>query len=159
MAIVELHQVSLCVRDLSRALRFYRDVLGCTVVAELTYGGAASSAALGLDPGEFQSALLERDGMRLELIAFAGGGAPESDTPRADRPGLSHLTLLVDDLRSTLQSLRDQGVAAVAGTQVEHAAGAASCLVRDPDGQLVLLVQQPAGVAQPGSLRRVPSAE
>ena len=156
MAIVELHQVSLCVRDLARSLRFYRDVLGCSLVAELGYAGAASSEALGLAATEFRSALLERDGMRLELIAFASGPAAQDDAPRADRPGLSHLTFLVDDLRATLQSLRDQGVPAVEGTQVEHAAGTASCLVRDPDGQLLLLVQQPAGVAQPRPPRRPP---
>lgn len=158
MAIVELHQVSLCVRDLARALRFYRDVLGCRLVAELAYAGAESSAALGLAAGEFQSALVERDGVRLELIAFAGGGA-DAPAPCADRPGLSHLTFRVDDLRSTLQSLRDQGVPAVAGTQVEYAAGSSSCLVRDPDGQLILLVQQPAGVASPASLRHPANGE
>jgi lactoylglutathione lyase len=156
MAIVELHQVSLCVRDLERALRFYRDVLGCRLVGDLAYAGAASSQALGLAATEFRSALLERDGMRLELIAFASGTAAQDQMPRADRPGLSHLTFLVDDLRATLQSLRDQGVPAVDGTQVEHAVGSASCLVRDPDGQLVLLVQQPAGVAQPRPARRAP---
>jgi catechol 2,3-dioxygenase-like lactoylglutathione lyase family enzyme len=108
-------------------------------------------------PGAPRAVLLERDGMRLELLSFGReerdpGGAERAAPPAlraADSPGLSHLTFLVDDLRSTLRSLRDRGVAIDDATLVEHATGAASCLVRDPEGWPVLLVQQPAGVATP----------
>jgi catechol 2,3-dioxygenase-like lactoylglutathione lyase family enzyme len=152
MAIVQLLQVSLCVRDLDRAVRFYRDLLGCRATADLAFEGAAPAASLGLRAGGFRSVLLERDGMRLELIAFSeSAGATEPGDVQSsiapNCPGLSHVTFVVDDLQATLQSLRDRGVAVREETFVEQAGGVATCLVRDPEGLLVLLYQRPAGVA------------
>jgi len=154
MAVVQFHHVSLCVRDLARSQRFYRDLLGCRQVADLSFAGEASSAALGLPAGELRSVLLERDGMRLELIAFTVASEAAGHVPPApNRPGLSHLTFAVDDLRSTLHSLRDRGVEVVDATHVEHGGGVATCLVRDPEGIPVLLLQQPAGVLTPYAAR------
>jgi glyoxylase I family protein len=163
VAIVQMHQVSLCVADLERAVHFYRDLLGCRQVAELRVSGAVACAALGLPPRDVRCALLERDGLRLELLCLADEARPDEAEGRearepaldARRPrpcdaiGFSHLTFLVDDLRATLHSLRDRGVAIVEHALVEPATGCASGLVRDPDGLAVLLVQQPAGVRTP----------
>src|SRR6185369_2275341 len=103
-------------------------------------------------PTAFETVLLERDGMRLELVAFAresGGPLGREDAgalrARTDRPGLSHVTFAVDDLRSTLHSLRDRGVRVLEETLVEQANGASTCLVEDPDGLAVLLYERPVG--------------
>lgn len=150
MAIVQFQQVSLCVGDLERSLRFYRDLLGCRQVAELSFAGETPARTLGVAAAEFRAALLGRDGLRLELICFAGREEPSGEPPpRADRVGLSHLTFAVDDLSSSLHSLRDRGVEVLEETHTELASGVATCLIRDPDGQLVLLLQQPPGVATP----------
>ncbi len=57
--------------------------------------------------------------------------------------------MLVDDLATTLHSLRDRGATVLEETAVEPAPGVASCLVLDPDGFPIELYQVPAGVASP----------
>lgn len=143
MVIGMLH-VALTVSDLAAALAFYRDLLGFRLVARLDLRGAERARALGVAGDAVSSVLLERDGFRLELVAApAGTGAGRGP----GRP--SHLALLVDDLATTLHSLRDRGVTVLEETAVEAAPGVASCLVLDPDGFPIELYQVPAGVASP----------
>jgi len=146
VAVVRMLHVALATSDVERALAFYRDALGFRVVGRFAFAGAERARALGAAGDAFASALLERDGLRLELLQ-AAGAAPTAAESGAGR--LSHLALAVDDLASTLHSLRDRGVTVLAGTHVEHAPGVASCLVLDPDGFRVELYQVPAGAASP----------
>lgn len=148
MAIVEFHQVSLCVGDLDRSLGFYRDLLGCTQVVESAFEAELACRALGVRAGRLRTALLGRDGMRLELVCFADRNA-DGTSVAPDRIGLSHLAFVVDDLEATLQSLRARDVDVDDATRVDLGAGFASCLVRDPDGLPVLLFERPPGVASP----------
>lgn len=148
MAIIEFHQVSLCVADLDRSLRFYRDLLGCRLVAENAFWGEPACRALGVSARALRTALLARDGIRLELLCFADA-RPDHTGSAPDRIGLSHLSFVVDDLDATVQSLRDRGVEVVEATRADLGAGCVSCLVRDPDGMAVLLLERPPGVVTP----------
>jgi catechol 2,3-dioxygenase-like lactoylglutathione lyase family enzyme len=145
MAIVGILHVALGVSDMSRSLAFYRDVLGFEVVGEIALG-EASARALGVATDGLRGVLLERDGLRLELLQRVVGAV--GDGPQA-RGSLTHFAIAVDDLASTLHSLRDRCVEVVADTLVEHAPGVASCVVCDPDGLPIALYQVPAGVASP----------
>jgi len=149
MAISQFYHVSLCVADLARSVAFYRDVLGFRVAGEFSFTGPAISRVLAVEDCKLTAAFLARDGMRLELMAFERPSPPPPAPARNDRVGLAHLTFAVDDLTSTLQSLRDRGVEVLAETQAELAPGVLACTVRDPDGMLLKLYQYPAGVASP----------
>jgi len=144
MAVIGMLHVALAVSDVERALAFYRDLLGFRLVARFAFAGEERARALGATDGEFASALLVRDGCRVELVQAGGACAGARGAG-----GLSHLALLVDDLSSTLHALRDRGVTVLADTRVEHAPGVASCLVLDPDGFRIELYQVPAGAASP----------
>ncbi|HEY8518014.1 MAG TPA: VOC family protein [Candidatus Binatia bacterium] len=151
MAIVGMLHVALGVSDIGRSLAFYRDILGFSVVGEMALASAAAARTLRVD-AQVRGALLERDGFRLELLQRADA-ADVVDEQGGARSALSHLALAVDDLASTLHSLRDRGVAVLEETLVQHAPGVASCLVRDPDGLPIALYQAPAGVTSPWELR------
>ena len=140
MAIVRMLHVALGVSDLERALGFYRDALGFTVVGEETWESARVGLVLGAGEHGVETALLRREGFLLQLLHRSGAPAP-SPSP------IAHLALAVDDLSSTLHSLRDRGVTVDERTLVDHAPGVRSCVVRDPDGLAILLCQAPAGVA------------
>ena len=135
MAILEFHQVSLFVGDLEKALRFYRDALGCLELARLEFGPEAA-LPFGLAPRAIRTVVLARAGMQLELVAWAMAQA--GDCPGPSAPGLFH-------------PLRDRGVEVAQASIVEHARGVASCVLRDPDGVFVRLLQYPTGVADPRS--------
>jgi catechol 2,3-dioxygenase-like lactoylglutathione lyase family enzyme len=150
MAITRFYNVSLCVSDLSRAVRFYRELLGFRLATRLELAGPVIGRSLGIGDCEAEVAFLERDGLHLELIGFRRPASQASAVaPEANRVGLSHLTFAVDDLASTLQSLKDRGVGILGETMTELGPGLASCLIRDPDGLLIELYQVPPGVASP----------
>jgi len=144
MAIVRMLYVALRVTETARSVAFYRDMLGFEVVGEVTLRGAETGRALGVAVEALDAVLLERDGFRMELLRT--DASVEHVVPTC---GLSHLALAVDDLATTLHSLRDRGVTIEAGTLTELAPGVATCVIRDPDGFPIVLSQAPSGVASP----------
>jgi lactoylglutathione lyase len=143
MAVVRMLHVALAVRDVERALAFYRDALGFVVIGTAAYDAARLARVLGADDGPVDGVLLRREGYLLQLLRRHGG----DDEVVSPSPLLAHLALAVDDLRSTLHSLRDRGVTVEEQALVEHAPGVRSCVVRDPDGLAIVLCQMPAGAA------------
>ena len=93
-----------------------------------------------------RAATVNRDGLEIELLELdAPRPAADSAAANAD-PGPVHLVFAVDDLESTLQSLRDRGAGVIEESRICLAQGVASCFVLDPDGLPIQLYQQPAGV-------------
>lgn len=142
MAIVRMLHVAIGVADVERSLSFYRDLLGFTVLARDVHDGARIGRVLGADAVRVDAVLLRREGFLLQLL--------RAEEPRAAARTsalVAHLALAVDDLASTLHSLRARGVAIEDETLTEHAPGVLSCVVRDPDGLAIVLSQAPSGVA------------
>ena len=133
-----------CVSDIARSRTFYTDVLGFTVMAEFDFDDAATARVLGLAWCRFKGIFLQRDGMRIELIGFTEP-APERGHRRrqANEIGHSHLSFYVLDLDQTLSELRAQGVPIEDSTRSVLAGGIECCVVRDPDGFPIELVQVP----------------
>ena len=80
---------------------------------------------------------LRRDGLVLELLHFAGaGGTPTEYRERAmNDPGLTHLSVSVDDIPATCTQVRAFGGTVLKETDIDVA-----IFVRDPDGQLIELL-------------------
>jgi catechol 2,3-dioxygenase-like lactoylglutathione lyase family enzyme len=79
---------------------------------------------------------LVRDGLTLELLHFAADGQTRPYRARTmNEPGLTHISLSVDDLDATLARVPDFGGEVVPGSHIGAAA-----FIRDPDGQLVELL-------------------
>jgi catechol 2,3-dioxygenase-like lactoylglutathione lyase family enzyme len=148
--IVGFLQLSLCVRDLERSLRFYAEALGCEVGKTQSFAGAATATDGRSEPvpprptigaGETgRAVVVTRDGLRIELFELdaARPFARNDETPLP-----LHLVFAVDDLESTLHSLRDRGVPVLEETRTRLAVGVVSCFVADPDGLPIQLYQAP----------------
>jgi lactoylglutathione lyase len=132
------------VADLERARRFYTEVLGFEVWYELDLPDEASAKLLGLEPPLGAAAsYLVLDGFVLELISFSAAGAQAPYRPRVmNEPGLTHLSVSVDDIHATAKRAVEYGGEIVEATDV-----GAALFVRDPDGQLLELLPG----AYPGS--------
>ncbi|HEX7135381.1 MAG TPA: VOC family protein [Iamia sp.] len=137
-----VNHVGLCVTDLDRSRRFYEEVLGFTVVRELTVpDGPASTLLRVATPVGLTAVYLERDGFVLELLHFErDGNAPPRERSFTE-PGLTHLSFTVDDLAATGTLAAAAGGEVLADTDV----GGLAVMIRDPDGQLLELL--PAGPA------------
>ena len=133
-----------CVSDIERSRRFYSDVLGFQTVFEIDFDDASTAKVMGLARCEFKGIFMMRDGMRIELIAFTD--PPPDRTVRKRRSndiGHSHLSFYVTSLDETLRELRAQGVPIDEETRQVLPSGIECCVVRDPDGFPIEIVQTP----------------
>jgi lactoylglutathione lyase len=135
MAVV--NHVGLCVTDLERSRRFYEAVLGFTHQRDLQVPDAPASRLLQVaEPVGLSAVYLELDGFVLELLAFDRDG----NAPRRERsftePGLTHLSLSVDDIPATCQLVTEHGGEVLVDTDM----GGHAINVRDPDGQVLELL-------------------
>ncbi len=151
MAVLRMTHVGICVSDLDRSLRFYRDLLGFTYRSELHVRGAPTTTLLRLADVDLHAVYLERDGTRIELLHYVVPGAVGAAAPRPmNARGLTHLSLRVDSVADTLQALRNAGVAVLDETRIEFPEfGSAAVFVCDPDGTLIELVQSPGDLEKP----------
>ena len=131
------NHVGTCVTDLDRSTRFY-EALGFEHQTErdLTPPDAATARLLGIDPPVGLTAVyLRLDGFVLELLHYSRADNPAGAIRPMNQPGLTHLSLTVDDLPATLRLLESCG-----GTVVESSDLGIAVMVRDPDGQLIELI-------------------
>lgn len=124
-----------CVTDLERSRRFYEELFGFEVQFELQPGDDPSAQLLGLDPPLGMTAVyLQRDGLVLELLHFTESASPYR--PRTmNEPGLTHISLSVDDIDATCARVPEYGGTVLDATNIGMAV-----FIRDPDGQLLELL-------------------
>jgi len=134
---VAFNHVGQCVTDLERSKRFYCELLGFVPDREINPPDKLSAQLLGLTPPLAMTAsYLVRDGLVLELLHFAAPGRTEPYRPRAmNHPGLTHISLSVEDLDGVLARVGDYGGEVLADSNI-----GSGVFVRDPDGQLVELL-------------------
>ena len=133
-----------CVSDIEVSRRFYTAVLGFEVVAEFDFDDADTARVMGVPGARFKGIFMKRDGMRIEIIGFTN--PPPDRRPRVRRSndiGHSHLSFYVTDLDATLRDLRAQGVTVEDDTRAVLMNGIECCVVRDPDGFPIEIVQTP----------------
>ena len=132
------HHVGITVRDLDRAVEFYRTVFDLDVIAEFDVGGNAFETGVDIDTATAQFAHLDAGSVRLELVAYEPAGDP-SETPQLNDQGATHLGLEVDDLNSFYADLPST-VETLSPPQTTET-GTRILFVRDPEGNLIELLE------------------
>ena len=163
-----VHHAGLTVSDLDRAVAFYTETFGLTVVDEFAVGGdafadavdvagasasfahlAATDSPVGDDPSDPTAAgddptaagddpTAAGDGTRIELVEYAPAGDPTGATA-LNRPGAAHVALAVDDVESFHASL-DADVETLSPPRTTES-GTTISFVTDPDGHLVEVLE------------------
>ena len=154
MHIQRLTHLGICVSDLERSLRFYRDVLGCKEVGRIALEGGATEVLNGLENVKVRAIYLERDGWRLELIAFPSPGWVGPREPRPmNQVGLTHLSFRVADLDAVCAEIEGAGGGLLPETRVGGPGTRARVIMaHDPDGLRFELIEGPGDPnAVPGS--------
>ncbi len=154
MNVQRLSHIGICVADLTRSVRFYRDILGFAELSRLQMKGPQPERLLDIAGGALQAVYLERDGTRIELIYYPEAGHQKNDTPRPmNRLGFTHLSLRVADLDAIVAAIVQAGGTNLADTRIDNPAwGSKAVFVTDPDGLRIELIQAPGDPnALPGS--------
>jgi catechol 2,3-dioxygenase-like lactoylglutathione lyase family enzyme len=138
---VRFHHVSLSVADLAAQQRWYAEALGFTEVIE----------QFELPEPPVRTAVLQAaGGVRVELIERAGSARREVFGDPLDTvlgQGYGHWALEVDDLDGAFSQLTGRGAEAVWPPADAVAPGARFAYIKDPEGNLIELIQPPAGSA------------
>ena len=131
------NHVGQCVTDLERSKRFYCELFGFSLEREITPPDETSAQLMSLTPPlGMTAAYLVRDGLVLELLHYSAAGQTRPYRPRTmNEPGLTHLSLSVDDIDDVCGQVRAYGGEVVASSNI-----GAAVFIRDPDGQLVELL-------------------
>ena len=125
-----------CVRNIERARTFYTEVFGFEEVLELDVSGSQSAKLLRLpDPVTLHAVYLRRDGFVLELLAFDDPPPSEPRDRSVLEPGLTHISIGVDDIDETCALVQRHGGELLGESRLPNA-----MFVRDCEGQLVELL-------------------
>jgi glyoxylase I family protein len=120
MKLLGIHHVAIIASDYARSKRFYTEVLGLPVVAEV-HREARDSWKLDLAlPG----------GVQIELFSFP---SPPSRVSRPEACGLRHLALRVADIDEAVRHLQKHAVE-VEAVRIDEYTGKRFTFFADPDG-------------------------
>ena len=145
MAVEYMMHVGICVQDLERSIRFYRDGLGFVDKGTLDIEGEPTATLLGFSELELNAVYLERDGLRIELLYYPKPGTVgKAEARPMNQPGLTHFAIRVSDLDGTIEKLVGLGGHVLEGTRIHNDTFGADLLyVTDPDGTRLELVEVP----------------
>ena len=133
---VRFNWVGLAVTDLARSRRFYEELLGFTYQRELAPPDEGTAKICRVpSPTNLTAVYLVLDGFTLELLHWDRAGNPAAAEHPMNQPGLTHISITVDDVGGVVAKVPEFGGTVLDETDV----GAAICIL-DPDGQVVELL-------------------
>lgn len=136
------NHVGLCVAELDRAIRFYGEVFGFVERNRLEIPDPVASKLLRVsEPVGLTAVYLTlgdpaAGGAVLELLHFDRPGNDPQRERSITEPGLTHLSLTVDDVAAACERVREAGGEVLDDTDM----GGFAILVRDLDGQVLELL-------------------
>jgi catechol 2,3-dioxygenase-like lactoylglutathione lyase family enzyme len=130
------------VSDISRALHFYRDLLGLEVITDLIEEGEFIDNLVGLTGARLETYKLAapNDEFVIELMEVTSH-PNQAGNPRFDDIGTSHIAFEVDDIDRLYTSLSENGVRFCGEAASSPFDPAKSVFALDPDGTMVQFVE------------------
>lgn len=120
MEISGIHHIAVITSDYERSKRFYTEVLGLRIMAEV-YREARDSWKLDLQVS---------DGVQIELFSFP---SPPTRVSRPEACGLRHLAFVVPDIQQAIVRLREHSIE-VEPVRMDEYTGKRFTFFADPDG-------------------------
>ena len=144
---MKILHTGITVRDIEKAVPFYRDVIGLELVVPPTdpAEGEELSKGVGVRNACLRQAVLEKDGVGIELFEYMSP-APEFSSPvSVHNLGPGHIAFEVDDIHAEYERMIKLGVKFHTGPNYIDAgplAGWKWVYFEDPDGVVLELVEK-----------------
>lgn len=149
MSVLGLNHAGVTVASLDRSLAFYEGLLGLAVAAITVLESPDIEAVVGQPGARLRIAdmTLPAGGV-LELIQYELPDVPPASTSHL-QAGTAHIALEVTGLRELFARLGAAGVDLISSRPVEitgsgEFAGVVVVYLRDPDGNVIELIERPA---------------
>ena len=139
--ITGMYHTGFVVKDLDKAVEFYRDVVGLTAIASRERVGKPISQVVGYENTHLKIAFLNTgNGHNLELIQYVHPIGSDRPSDERNTLGAAHLAFYVDDIEQTHRDLVSRGAGKL-NPPVEVAPGRKACYLQDPDRNWIELVE------------------
>lgn len=155
---VTFHHVGITVSNLERAVEWYGKVFGLKPGVALEVSGESGARVLRLPPHVHRAALLPVGNFAIELLEFIPTRKPME--MRQDDVGYVYICFAVDDLEDVYKRLTAAGIdfhTEPLYAEEGQIAGSKFCVMRDPDGKTIELVELGPGMQVP-ALHRAAAA-
>ena len=140
--ITQFRHIGIVVADLERAIAFWCETLGFTVIKQTEETGPFINALLGLsDVRVTTSKLSGPDGNQVELLYFHSHADKSSWTGTPYSTGLTHIAFTVDDIDAEYKRLTEAGVEFLALPQVSPDGFAKVAYASGPEKLLLEFVE------------------
>ncbi len=151
MTIKYMMHVGLCVSDLNRSIRFYRDGLGFEEAGGLEISGEPTASLVEISDLELRAVYLDRDGLRIELLHYPSpGSVGVAEARPMNQLGLTHMAVRVENLDDAIAKLTALGGTALEHTRIRDPEYNSEIIyLTDPDGTRLELVQVPNDPTRP----------
>jgi len=133
-----MHHTGLTVSDLDRSVEFYTEVIGGTVESRFSVSGEAFETVVGSEGVSGQFAHVDVGDGRIELVEYDPTDAPR-EPATLPQPGGTHLAFSLGSIDGFVDGLPD-GIDPLSEPRTT-ASGTRLVFVRDPDGNLVELLE------------------
>lgn len=145
---VIFHHVGITVSNLERAVAWYGAVFGLKPGLSLEVSGPAASRQLRLPDHIHRAALLPVGNFAIELLEFIP--TRRAFDGRQDDVGYVYICFVVDDIEQVYKRLSAAGIdfhtpPVYAGDEGQIA-GSKFCVLRDPDGKTIELIEMGPGM-------------
>ena len=129
------------VKDLDKAITFYRDIMGLELISMYEREGKSISQVVGYENAHLKIAILSiEDGHKLELIQYVYPSGSECIESERNALGSTHLAFNVENIDETWRELVGKGAVKL-NPPVAVAPGKVVCYMRDPDGNWIELME------------------
>jgi catechol 2,3-dioxygenase-like lactoylglutathione lyase family enzyme len=140
---ISVSHVGLCTIDLERSVRFYTEALGFALEYYADVG-EPFDLLTELPAIRGRAGFFLQDGLRLELLGYERPGVVgTTDRRPMNKVGLTHLSLLVDDLDAVIERIERFGGHVLPQTKLVLPTGD-MIFCTDPDGVRIELRQRPS---------------
>lgn len=138
-----IQHTGISVKDMKKALAFYRDLLDFEVRFDIEASGEQMETIVGLKGARARIVMLAVGEQSIELFQYMSPeGKPFPSDHRQCDAGLIHLALQVTNLDGLYKDLKDKGVQFY--SEPQQLPGAKVVYLRDPGGVTVELIQPTA---------------
>ncbi len=137
----KIRHTGIVVDDLSKSLRFYRDLLGFEVVKRTEENGSYIEKILALDNASVTTVkMTSQDGQMIELLSYTRPSEIKQERKINDI-GLSHIAFAVKDIDGAYEKLRKEAVVFINNPVLSPDGYAKVAFCRAPEGTFVELVE------------------
>jgi catechol 2,3-dioxygenase-like lactoylglutathione lyase family enzyme len=139
MGVEIIDHTGIVVKDLNKAVNFYRDILGLKYLYSAEEGGADVSAGVGVENARLKLAYLQAENGLIELIEYI---SPKRKMPQKS-PNM-HVAFRVSNIYEVYDELKKKGVtfnSSPIKTITEQGTGCIWVYFKDPDNNTLELIE------------------